>query len=103
VVVEGWSMWKPRKRHELTRQELYDLVWSEPVYKVAERYRISGVGLAKICRKASIPLPERGYWNRIQAGHKIRRQALRPLKTGESASLIITEGEGPRPKTPSLR
>ncbi len=31
-------MWKPRKCHELTRDQLYDLIWSEPAYKVAERF-----------------------------------------------------------------
>lgn len=46
-------MWN-RERHDLTRQELYDLVWSEPVYKVAERYAISGVALAKKCRNFGI-------------------------------------------------
>lgn len=34
---------------KLTRQELYDLVWTEAVDKVAQRYFISGAGLQKIC------------------------------------------------------
>lgn len=93
-------MWKPRKRHRLTRQELYDLVWSDPVYKVAARYGISGTGLAKICRNASIPLPERGYWSRVQAGQTVKRYPLRPAKTAENESVVILQGDGPRPKPP---
>ena len=33
----------------LTRKELYDLVWSEPMMRLARRYGLSGSGLAKIC------------------------------------------------------
>ena len=44
-------------RHSFTRHELYDLVWSEPMVKLAERYGISGNGLAKACRRAGIPVP----------------------------------------------
>jgi hypothetical protein len=92
-------MWN-RERHHLTRQELYDRVWSEPVYKVAERYGISGVALAKKCRNFGIPLPERGYWNRLQAGKKVRKTPLKPAAAGTSESVLIIQGEGPRPTKP---
>jgi len=42
--------------HRFTRQELYDLVWSEPMKKLAPRYQISDVALAKACRRADIPV-----------------------------------------------
>jgi hypothetical protein len=93
-------MWKPRKRHKLTRQELFDLVWSGPISKIAPGYGISGTGLAKICRNAGIPLPERGHWNRVQAGHKVYKPRLKPAKEGQSETLFITQGDGPRPKPP---
>ena len=32
-----------------TRKQLYDLVWSKPVVKIAEEFGISDKGLAKIC------------------------------------------------------
>jgi hypothetical protein len=92
-------MWN-RERHDLTRQELYDLVWSEPVYKVAERYAISGVALAKKCRNFGIPLPERGYWNRLQAGKKVRKTPLKPASAGTSEMIVIFQGQGPRPPKP---
>src|SRR5436853_196898 len=93
-------MWKPPVRHELTRQKLYDLIWSEAVYKVAERYGISGVGLAKVCRNASIPLPPRGYWPQLQHGKKVRRTPLKPAGPGKSEAIFITQGSGPRPPRP---
>jgi len=60
----------------LSRQHLYEAIWSEPVHTVAARYGISDVGLAKLCRRHSIPLPGRGYWQQIRAGQKMRRPPL---------------------------
>jgi hypothetical protein len=45
---------------EFKRQELYVLVWSQPITALAERFGISGVSLVKACNRASIPVPERG-------------------------------------------
>ena len=61
------------------RQTLYEEVWTEPVSAVAPRYGLSDVGLAKLCRRLSIPLPMRGYWAKIRAGKKMGRAALPPL------------------------
>ena len=44
----------------LSRQELYDLVWSKPVTEVAKELGISDVALAKRCRALNIPLPDVG-------------------------------------------
>lgn len=60
----------------LSRQELYDQVWSEPMKAVAARYALSDVGLKKICVKNRIPVPSRGYWQRLEAGQSPRKIAL---------------------------
>jgi hypothetical protein len=52
----------------VTRQELYEQVWREPMVKLAQSYGLSDVGLAKTCRKHDIPLPPRGYWAKKQFG-----------------------------------
>jgi len=39
------------KTVELTREELYEQVWTVPMQRLAERYGISDVALAKTCRK----------------------------------------------------
>jgi hypothetical protein len=59
------------------RQTLYEEVWTEPVVSVASRYRISGVGLKKICVKLDIPVPARGYWAKLAAGQKVKKEPLR--------------------------
>jgi hypothetical protein len=70
---------------KLTRKEMYKQVWSEPMTKLAERYGLSDVGLAKICKKNKIPRPTRGYWARKQAGNAPKRI---PLPPGDSDQII---------------
>ena len=80
-------------RHKFTRQEFYELIWSEPASKLGPRLEISGVRLAKACRRADIPVPERGYWARLQAGKIVSK---RPLSTrGLGMSDTVTIGENP--------
>jgi len=63
---------------ELSREELYERVWIEPIQKLSKAYGLSDVGLAKICRRYNIPIPPRGYWAKKQAGHKVEKAALPP-------------------------
>ncbi len=64
----------------LTRQELYDQIWTEPMTAVAKKYGLSAVGLAKICRSFEIPKPPVGYWARLVAGKSADRPALPELE-----------------------
>ena len=41
----------------LTRKELYDRVWTEPMQKLGKDFGLSDVGLAKTCRRYAIPVP----------------------------------------------
>jgi hypothetical protein len=41
---------------------------------------MSDVGLKKACRRLGVPVPPRGYWNKVRAGHRMpTRPALLPL------------------------
>lgn len=62
------------------RNKLYEKVWCEPVTKVAQRYGVSDVAIAKVCRKLQIPLPGRGYWAKKEHGHSVDRTPLPDLK-----------------------
>ncbi len=55
----------------MTRTALYRRVWSEPMSKLAGEFGISDVGLAKVCRKHSIPCPSRGYWAKKAHGQDV--------------------------------
>ncbi|WP_413992430.1 hypothetical protein ACMDCR_10245 [Labrys okinawensis] len=60
----------------LTRRQLYDLVWSTPMIRLAEQFGISDVGLKKTCERHRVPTPSRGYWAQIQAGQKPKKAAF---------------------------
>ncbi len=76
-------------RRWCSREELYEQVWTEPVSKVAPRYGISDVGLAKLCARANIPLPERGYWAKSRYGKTVKRSPLPPRSPGMSGSIFV--------------
>lgn len=63
-------------RVELTRQELYELVWSKPMLHVAKELGISDRGLAKRCNRHDIPIPGLGYWRRVECGQALDRIPL---------------------------
>jgi hypothetical protein len=67
----------------MTRDELYELVWSKPVTHVAKDYGVSDVAIRKICKKHDIPLPPLGYWAKLQHGKKVEQSKLPPLRKGQ--------------------
>jgi hypothetical protein len=76
--------------HKFTRQALYDLVWSQPMSKLAKNLGVSDVAVAKACRRAGIPVPGVGYWAKVQHGKKVGRESLSPRKPGSSDTVTIT-------------
>ena len=63
----------------ITREGLYQTVWSEPIRVVAKQFGLSDQGLAKLCRRLAIPLPKRGYWAKLRAGHRLPQPPLPPM------------------------
>jgi hypothetical protein len=61
----------------VTREELYRLVWSEPITKIAPPYGLSDRGMGKLCARYNIPVPPRGY-RRRKSAHKRVMQATLP-------------------------
>ena len=47
---------------EISVEELYQLVWEQPIHALAKEFGLSDVGLAKVCKRHNIPRPERGHW-----------------------------------------
>lgn len=61
---------------KVTRQELYDLAWSQSMATLAPEYGLSDVALKKRCKNLGIPTPPRGYWAKLEAGIKQRKPPL---------------------------
>jgi hypothetical protein len=66
---------------ELSREQLYELVWSKPVDVIAKEHGLSGRGLKKICARSGVPVPPRGYWAKLSAGKRVTRPRLPTLPT----------------------
>lgn len=73
----------------VTRQTLYDFIWDRPMWKVAPEFGLSGNGLAKLCRRHGIPVPERGYWAKIAHGKRVRKPPLPNAPKGEGEEIVI--------------
>lgn len=41
----------------ISREDLYGLVWSEPMIKVAKRFGVSNSYMARICTILNVPRP----------------------------------------------
>jgi hypothetical protein len=60
------------------REKLYDEVWTDPVTIVAKRYGVSDVAIRKACKRLNVPVPSRGYWAKLRAGHPVTSETLPP-------------------------
>ncbi len=63
---------------DLSREDLYEKVWTMPGSKLSDEFGISDVAIAKRCRKLNVPRPPRGYWAKIEAGKRVKREPLPP-------------------------
>ncbi|GAB3534878.1 hypothetical protein GCM10027443_22720 [Pontibacter brevis] len=78
----------------ITRNELYDMVWAEPMTTLAKRYGLSDNGLRKICIKLQVPLPKAGYWMKVKAGKKVKVTPLPSTYKGEQKVKLTVREDG---------
>lgn len=76
---------------KLTRKELYDLVWTEPMTVIAKRFSLSDNGLRKHCKSMNIPTPPVGYWSKLQYGKIVEQIPLPENYTGKKTSATLTD------------
>jgi hypothetical protein len=67
------------------------------MHRLVKQIWISDVAIAKHCRRFGIPLPPRGYWNKLHAGKKVIKAQLRPRDL-----TTINEVEMPGELSPEL-
>ena len=79
----------------LTREQLYDLVWSEPMQRLAKKIGISDVAIAKHCRKLGVPVPERSYWNKLQVGQPSPKLTLLSVHVMVAAAALLARNAEP--------
>jgi len=67
----------------ITRQDLYDLAWQEPMLRVAERFGVSSSYLARVFTELKIPRPAPGYWAQREFGKSPPKPNLPPAMPGD--------------------
>ncbi len=77
----------------LSRQELYELVWSEPISGIISRYQITENLIHKICREMSVPMPGTGYWTKIRYGKTAEKDELPSAYTGKNQVRLSAEDD----------
>jgi len=61
---------------KLTREQLYDRVWTTPLSQLAQEFGITDVAIKKTCKRLNVPTPARGYWAKLAAGQQPRKPPL---------------------------
>ncbi len=65
------------------RDELYDIVWSEPMMHAAKRFGVSGSYLARVCTMLNVPRPPQGYWAKLAVDKAPPPPALPEAQPGD--------------------
>ena len=66
----------------ISRDELYQRLWTTPIVRLAQELGYSYPELIKICVGLQIPRPTGGYWYRVQHGGCSEQVALPPAPIG---------------------
>lgn len=91
---------------QLSRKELFRIVWANPAVQVSAELGIDERTLRRICSRHGIPCPSGAYWAHVNAGGHF---ALPPLRTVKDPALqqieiiaTFAKKEAPNPK-PAVR
>lgn len=72
-----------RNDTKVSREQLYQEVWAEPMLKVALKYNVSSSFMARVCTWLKVPRPERGYWAKLAVGKVTKRPPLPEAEPGD--------------------
>ncbi|MDP3520467.1 MAG: hypothetical protein Q8S02_07575 [Hydrogenophaga sp.] len=67
----------------ITREQLYELVWTKPMLRVGEMFGVSSSYMARVCTELRVPRPGLGYWTQYEMGRAPQRPALPPAEPGD--------------------
>src|SRR5438128_638957 len=67
----------------VTREQLYEQIWTQPATEVARRYRVSSSFLARVLDRMNVPKPRRGHWALAAVGRATARPPLPPAGPGD--------------------
>jgi len=76
---------------KIKRSQLYEKVWASPMTHLAREFGLSDRGLAKLCERNDIPLPEPGYWAKLKYGKPVKKIPLPPKDEDILVTITATE------------
>lgn len=80
------------KEIRLTREQLYEIVWKEPLTSIVKRYHITYTELRRVYHDLNIPIPEGGYWSKLRWGKEVEKIKLTLGYSGkQEVELIVKE------------
>ena len=79
---------------ELTRKELYDIVWSTTLSKLTQQYAYTNDGIKKICKQYEVPMPDGSYWSKLKFNKKFKKEKLNPVFNSVDKIILAIREEG---------
>lgn len=77
---------------QMTRQQLYDEIWTISVAGMAKKYGIPYGQLMKQVKAAGIPVPPSGYWTKLSFGKPAEKTEL----TGDTEEVVVLLAAAPK-------
>ena len=79
---------------ELTRKELYHIVWSTTLSKLTQQYAYTNDGIKKICKQYEVPMPDGSYWSKLKFNKKFKKEKLNPVFNSVDKIILAIREEG---------
>jgi hypothetical protein len=73
----------------ISREELYDLVWSKTMGSLSTRFRVSNAVLKQTCQRAAIPMPVPSHWTKKAFGKETFQAALPARLPGMDNDVVV--------------
>jgi len=85
----------------MTRNELFAMVWKEPLASLAPKFGVSKPTLLRLCRMHNVPVPGRGHWAKVRAGVPVELTSIEEperdpeiqIKFGDRAGSEVKEAK----------
>jgi hypothetical protein len=65
-----------QKKITFTVHELHQLIWKEPISKIAKRTKLNEIEIRKKCKELGIPTPTSAYWSQLKFNKNVQIIAL---------------------------
>ena len=75
-----------------SREELYNLVWKEPITTIAKRINVSPRDVRQACKNFNIPVPENGHWQKLKFNKHVIHYPL-PAYSGDGNIVLKKTGD----------